>query len=343
MDERDLSEERPGEGRACAQAADEPKTSRAAAEPAPATPSEHAAQATPVVVRIEQPRQPRGLMITLIVLLCLAILTLGSCAVIGGTAVGGFVSALGDDGMDASLIAPDGVAVYHMDESIGSTSGITPEEVRLVLKRAEEDPSIKALVIRVDSPGGEAAAGMEIADYVQDFSKPVVFSVGSMCASAAYMAAAEGDWIMANEMSEVGSIGTIVQSYNLADLFDMLGIEVETVKSSALKDMGSSSRPLTEEERALLQDKVDQATQMFVERVAQGRGVSVEEAQEWASGTTYLGVNAVDMGLIDQVGTYQDALDKAAELGGIVGDYSVSSFDPDSGLDALGLVGSLLG
>ena len=302
----------------------------------------------PVIVRVEQPEAPRGLrglMIALIVLLSLVLLTLGSCVFVGGTAVKGFADFMSapTDGSDAGLLAMDGIGVYHLDEQIGS-GGIGAEEVRQVLRDAEDDPTIKAVVLRVESPGGEAAAGSEIASYVEEFSKPLVVSAGNMCASAAYLAASQADWIVATDASEVGSIGTIVEVSNLEGLFDKLGISTETIKSSSMKDMGSSSRPLTDEERALLQEKVDRATQTFIEKVAQGRGTDVDTVRGWANGTTYFGTDALDRGLVDQIGTLDDALDKAAELGGLQdGDYDVRDIDPEAGLlDDLGL-GDLLG
>lgn len=279
-------------------------------------------------------------MIALIVLLALVFLTLGSCALIGGTAVKGFVDFLNEplDGASSDLVLSDGIGIYHLDEEIGS-GGIDAEEVRQVLKDADADPTIKAVVLRIDSPGGEAAAGSEIASYVEQFSKPVVVSVGSMCASAAYLAASQADWIVSTDASEVGSIGTIVQVTNLEGLFDKLGVSTETIKSSSMKDMGSSSRALTDEEKALLQDKVDRATQMFVDKVAQGRGVDVDTVRAWANGTTYFGDDALDKGLVDQIGTLDDALNKAAELAGLsADDYDVRDIDPEAGfLGDLGL------
>ncbi len=317
-----------------------------AADPAPSA----SAAPQPVVVRVEQPRQPRGLMIALIVLLSLALLTFGSCALIGGTAVRSFAdlagSSLGEtgDGTGLDTLAMDSIAVYHMDDQIGS-GYISSEEVRSVLRQAEDDPNVKALVVRVESPGGAASDGSEIASYIDDFSKPVVFSVGSYCASAAYLAASQSDWIVATDMSEVGAIGTIIESYNIEGLLDNLGVETQTVKSASMKDMGSMSRAMTDEERALLQDKVDRATEAFVEKVAQGRGVDVATVQGWANGTTYFGEEALDMGLVDEIGTYDDALAKAAELAGIDGDsYAIVSVDPETSLlDDFGLLGSLLG
>lgn len=145
-------------------------------------------------------------------------------------------------------------------------------------------------------------------------------------------------------MSEVGSIGTIIESYNVEGLLDKLGIEAQTIKSSSMKDMGSASRAMTDEERALLQDKVDRATDAFIEKVAAGRGEDVETVRGWATGATYFGTDALDKGLVDQIGTYDDALDKAAELGGLDGQsYAIVSVDPEAGLlDDLGL-GDLLG
>lgn len=313
----------------------------------------------PVVVRVEQPRQPRGLMVTLIVLLSIVIVAFAAVPIIGGVAAKKAFDAMSDPlgslgvtdmtgegsdlgalfGEDVPALESEGIGVYHMSGVIGA-GGVTAEQVHQVLTDAEADPLIKAVVVRIDSPGGEAAAGSEIASYIEEFSKPIVFSVGSMCASAGYLAASQSDWIVATDMSEVGSIGTIIESYEFSELLEKLGVSSQVVKSSAMKDMGSMSRPMTDEEKALLQEKVDRATRLFVEKVAQGRGTDVHTVQEWANGTTYFGTDALDKGLVDQVGTFEDALDEAANLAGLGDDYAIADIDPETDMfSSLGLGG----
>lgn len=290
----------------------------------------------PVVVNVEQRRMGRGLTAFIAVAVALVLLGFMGCSAACTAMFGGVAAAVSP----SSATAPSGpsVAVFHMDQTIGSTSGITPELVRSVLSRVENDSSIAALVVRVDCSGGGAAASQEIASYFADCSKPVVFSVGSLCASGAYMAASQADWIVAGPISDVGAIGTIISIYDLQGLYEKLGVEMEVVKSAESKDLGASYRPMTEEEREELQTKVDQINALFVAMVAQGRGVDEATAQSWATGITYLGSDALEMGMIDEVGAYDDALDRAAELGGVSnGRYSVVSVDPvySSGLTML--------
>ena len=249
----------------------------------------------PVVVRIEQPPQPRGLrglMIALIVLLSLVILTFGSCAAIGGLAVSGIGSAVSSVGATGTagvaggatgLTTGPSVAVYHMEGTISGTSGVTPEAVRTALKQAEDDPNVKAVVLRVESGGGEAPASSEIADYVAACSKPVVVSVGGVCASGAYFAASQADWIVTTDIGQVGAIGTYMSAYDISGLLDKLGIEDQVIKSASMKDMGNASRPLTDEEKAYLADQVDAVTREFVSRVAQA---ATWTSRRWSSGPT---------------------------------------------------------
>ena len=152
-------------------------------------------------------------------------------------------------------------------------------------------------------------------------------------------------WIIATDFSDVGAIGTIITTYDASGLLEKLGVDAQVIKSADMKDMGSYTRALTDEERELLQGLIDSLTSKFVERVAQGRGVPATTVQQWATGITYLGDEALEMGMIDQLGTYRDALDKALELGGVDKDADQSAvisldevtFDPTSLIFDLGL------
>lgn len=290
----------------------------------------------PVVVNVEQRRMGRGLTAFIVVAVSLVLLGLVGCSASCAAMFGGVTAAVAPASSTDS--SGPSVAVFHMDQGIGSTSGITPELVRSVVSRVENDPSIAALVVRVDCSGGGAAASQEIASYFAGCSKPVVFSVGSICASGAYMAASQADWVVAGPMSNVGAIGVIMSLYDLQGLYEKLGVDVEVVKSADSKDIGASYRSLTEEERAVLQEQVDEMNALFIAMVAQGRGVDEETARSWATGVACLGSDALEMGMIDEVGTYDDALNRAAELGGISnGRYGVVSVDPvySSGLNML--------
>jgi len=228
----------------------------------------------------------------------------------------------------------DSVGVIRIDGVIAGTgSGVdgymTPESFKDMLDQAEEDDSVKAIVLRIDSPGGTVAASEEIAAYVKACKKQIVVSVGDVGASGAYMVASQADEIWAMPGSAVGSIGVIAEIPNVSGLLDKVGVEFQVITAGKYKDAGSPYRPLTEEEQALIQGEVDDAYDQFVGIVAEGRKMSVSEVETLATGWAWNGDRAKEIGLVDKIGTYQDALDSAAKRGGIKGDYEVTPYQDD--------------
>ncbi|MDZ7837009.1 MAG: signal peptide peptidase SppA [Actinomycetota bacterium] len=144
-----------------------------------------------------------------------------------------------------------------------------------------------------------------------------------MLAGAYYIARA-ADHIVANRSSSVGSIGVILQVANLEGLYDKLGVEYTTIKQGKYKDIGSSSRDMTAEEKQLLEQQTKQIYNQFIDDVAESRGMETEEVRQLATGWTYIGTEALDLGLIDQLGNYKDAIDAAASLGEIEGEPAVT-------------------
>lgn len=237
----------------------------------------------------------------------------------------------------ADTVTGDTVGIINVDGTIqydGSTS--SPEGLKAQLDAAEANPHIKAVVLRVDSGGGVATAGEEMARYVRDFSKPVVVSCASMDASAAYMISSQADYIFTAKTSAVGSIGVIMQVTDLSGLYEKLGISVDNITSADSKDSSYGNRPLTEEERAYYQAQVDQINEVFVETVAEGRGMTLEEVRALATGLTFTGIDAVENGLADEIGTLEMAVDKACELAGISDADTV--YLQSSSSDLLGLL-----
>ena len=243
---------------------------------------------------------------------------------------------------DSSVSFGDTIALIHLDSVIaGSGDGyITPESFIAKLDQAENDSSVKAVLIRVDSPGGTVAASQEISMVLEDYSKPVVVSIADVGASGAYMIASKTDLIIALPTSAVGSIGVISQIPNISELLDKLGIEFTTLTAGEFKDAGSMYRSLTPTETAMIQTEIDFAYEEFIRIVAEGRGLEESEVQEMATGWAWSGTEAMEMGLVDELGTYNDALDRAADLGGIEGDYEVVDYDY---LDYSDFVYSLIG
>lgn len=242
-------------------------------------------------------------------------------------------------------VGGEGLAVIRVDGVIAGTgdyySGyITPEYFLDMIEMAEDDERVKAIVLRVDSPGGTVAASEEIATYVKECEKPVVVSVGDVGASGAYMISSQADSIWANPGSSVGSIGVIAQIPNVSGLLDMVGVEFQTFTAGEYKDAGSAYRDLTKEEEALIQGEVEEAYDQFIDIVAEGRGLERAKVEELAIGWTWSGVRAKELGLVDEVGTYRDALEDAAERGGIEGDYEIVTYEDEFG-DILGTLLSL--
>lgn len=214
------------------------------------------------------------------------------------------------------------VAVVYLQGSISegrqavSASGaITPRLVLRYLARLEADPSVKAVVLRIDSPGGSVAASQAIADMVERFPKPVVVSMGDIAASGGYYMSAPADRIVALPGTMTGSIGVITTITDLQGLYEKLGIKEEVVKSGKHKDM--YRRTLTAEEREIVQELSDAAYEQFVAAVAEGRGMPVQKVRELATGEVFLGARAQELGLVDNLGGLGEAVDIAAGLAGI--------------------------
>jgi len=231
-----------------------------------------------------------------------------------------FVATL--DGRPTRWVSGDAVALIHLDGIIAGTGGvysgvITPERFVAQIQQAEADPRVKAILIRVDSPGGTVAASQEISMEMARVEKPVVVSIGDVGASGAYMVASQCDEIVAAPTSAVGSIGVISEIPNVEGLLEQLGIKFTVITAGEYKDVGSPWRSLTETETALIQQHVDVAYREFIRIVAEGRDLSEEDVEEMATGWLWSGIQAQEMGLVDSLGTFNDAMDRAAELGGI--------------------------
>jgi len=246
-------------------------------------------------------------------------------AVVGGCA---WVAWLGYGG--ASVPTGDAIAVIPLDGVIagtGSTGVITPGDFRDTLNQALDDDTVKAIVLRVDSPGGTVAASEEIALYVKAADKPIVVSVGDVDASGAYMVSSQADRIVALPGSAVGSIGVITEIPNVAGLLDKLGVEFTVITAGTYKDTGSPYRSMTATEKALIQGSVDQVYGQFIDIVADGRDMPRSEVESLATGWAWNGTEAKELGLVDQIGTFDDALKAAARLGKIKGDYDTVTYD----------------
>jgi protease-4 len=214
----------------------------------------------------------------------------------------------------------EGQIIGTQTSSLLGVSGVTVESFVSELENAEKNPHVKVILIRMDSPGGVAGASQEMYSELKKVQKPVIVSVSNLCASGAYYVSCAADLIIANKTSEIGSIGVIMQVPNLEELYNKLGIKYTTIKQGKYKDIGSSDRDLTEEEKKLLEAQTRQIYEIFIKDVSEGRKIDAEKVREIATGWVYLGDEALKLGLIDEIGTYTDAVKKAAEIGGIKGE-----------------------
>ena len=202
----------------------------------------------------------------------------------------------------------------------------TSERIVRQFKALGEQKSVKAIVFRIDSPGGTVGSAQEIYEAVKrvrDSGKPVVVSMGDVAASGGYYAACGADTIMANPGTTTGSIGVIAEFPSIDGLLEKLGIKVNVVKSGRYKDTGSPYRPLTDEDKTYLQSWIDDAYEQFVEVVARERKLSKPKVLRLADGRVFTGRQAKETGLVDLLGTYEDAVNLAAKLAGIEGKPSV--------------------
>lgn len=216
-----------------------------------------------------------------------------------------------------------------------TVAGPYPEDIISQLRRAEKDFTVKAVLLRIDSPGGTAAASQEIYREVRRMKKPVVASVGDVTASGAYYIASAADRIVASPASAVGSIGVILQIPNFQGLLDKLGVKYVFITRGKYKDIGNPTRDLQPEEREILEGQADKVYEQFIQDVAQARGLPVSQVRELATGLTYLGSEALEFKLIDQLGNFQDAIDLAAKMGKIKGEPGIVEYGAPSLLNLI--------
>lgn len=264
-----------------------------------------------------KPTKSRGWIVGIVIVVALAMVMMfgmWSCS-------SAFSSAGTSVGSDADLLTSDAVAIITIDGTIqydGTTS--SPEGLKEQLDIAANNSYIKAVVLRVNSGGGTATAGEEMTEYLREFKettgKPVVVSSAATNASAAYEISSQADYIYTAKTTSIGAIGTAMQFMDYSGLMEMLGITTEDITSAPSKDSTYGNRGLTDEEREYYQAQIDQINETFIENVAEGRGMSSDEVRKLATGLTFTGLDAVENGLADEIGTQEDAVKKAAELAG---------------------------
>jgi protease-4 len=226
----------------------------------------------------------------------------------------------------------DKVAVIYVQGTMltGSIPGglgyVTSEEISDNIRKASEDENVRAIVLRINSGGGSPTASEEIVTEMkkaQEKGLPIVVSMGDVAASAAYYISAPADVILANPSTMTGSIGVIWMFQNMSKYYEEEGIEFHIAKSGEFKDMGGTWRGLTDEEKEYADTVIIEIYESFVDEVASGRNMSRSDVKDIADGRIYTGASAKKIGLVDDFGNLYDAIDLAAELGGIEGEPTV--------------------
>ncbi len=199
-----------------------------------------------------------------------------------------------------------------------------PQETIQDIRRYREDKSIKAIVIRIDSPGGGVGPSQEISRELQRTlqDKKVIASLGAVAASGGYYIASAASGIVANPGTITGSIGVIMGFTDIQGLLQKIGVTPVVVKSGEYKDIGSPVRTMTDAERTLLQTFSDQVHRQFITAIAEGRHIEYEKVASVADGRILTGENAHELGLVDRLGNLEDAIAWAGEMGGITGKVS---------------------
>lgn len=219
------------------------------------------------------------------------------------------------EGNTIAVIPISGPIMYEESGSLfGGGSSATPDTIVSFINSANKNPDVKGIILDINSPGGTVLASKEIANAVKKSDKPVIAVIHEVGASGAYWIASASDYIIADELSITGSIGVIGSYLEFSDLFDKYGITYERLVGGKYKDAGSPYTDLTPEERKLLQAKIDLIHEAFIKEVATNRNMSVSDVRKSATGIFYLGSEAKDLGLIDELGNNDNALAKMKEL-----------------------------
>lgn len=231
---------------------------------------------------------------------------------------------------------PDKIAVMYAagqiyDKSSGIRGGgaeeIVYNPVIKELKELQEDKSIKAVVLRVNSPGGSAFASEQICQVVKELKKvkPVVVSMGTYAASGGYYISSNADSIIASPTTLTGSIGIFGLNFNASELFQKIGLHYDMVKTNRYSDFGNFMREMTPGEKALMQQNIERGYELFTSRCAEGRHMDVKDIKKVAEGRVWTGEQALALGLVDKLGYLDDAIEMAAAMAKVE-DYAVVSY-----------------
>lgn len=225
------------------------------------------------------------------------------------------------------MFAPSSNLTFNEKIGVIPIYGTISQSLKITsqLVKFRKDKRIKAIILRIDSPGGSIGPTQEIYREIQRTirTKKVIASMGSVAASGGYYIAAATNKIVAAPGTITGSIGVIMQFIRIEELLDKIGVDLEILKSGEFKDIGSPDRKMTERDREVLNALIADIQKQFVEAVANGRNLSVEEVREIADGRVFSGAQAKELGLVDTLGNFQDAVEIAKDMAGIKGNVTL--------------------
>ena len=246
----------------------------------------------------------------------LVVVILGGAVVVLGALMTAIFAVAGP----AGLSFKDKIGVIPIEGAITESEAVVSDLVEF-----KKDEGIKAIILRVNSPGGGVGPSQEIYREIRKTieKKKVIASMGSVAASGGYYVSSAANKIVANPGTLTGSIGVLMEFVRLQELMEKIGVDMEVLKSGEFKDIGSPHRKLTERDKEMIQKVVSDIQNQFVEAVAQGRDLSVEKVREIADGRIFSGSRGVELGLVDQLGNFEDAVELAKSMAGIKGEVKL--------------------
>jgi protease-4 len=239
-----------------------------------------------------------------------------------------------DFGDKIAIIPIKGVITTDGFEDILRSGGVSSTSIVKSIQKANSDSSVKGIILEINSPGGTVVASKEIANEVKKSNKPVVSLIREVGASGAYWIASSSDNIVADPLSITGSIGVIGSYLEFSELMEEYGVGYERLVAGDLKDTGSPFKKLSEEEKSLLQDKLDIIHEVFIEEVAKNRDLDKKEVKEIANGFFYLGKEAKELGLVDELGDKELAINITKKLANVE-DINIVRYEEKRGLSDL--------
>ena len=309
---------------------------------APGAPTPPPQMAVPPPPPPQQPQRRRGTNWWVVALVAFLLLSfLGGLLLVGvafvGLAAGGGEGGWSGFGDKVAVITISGIITEEGEETMFGDVMPGARSYMRYIRDAADDDSIQAVLVRINSPGGGAAASQEVYGEIIKLKekKPVVVSMGEVAASGGYYIASAADKIYANPATLTGSIGVIMETVQYQDMLAKIGVEMEALTTGPYKDTGSPIRPMRDDERKMLKGMLDNIYQQFVRDVAAGRKMKEADVRKIADGRVLTGEQALKAGLVDELGNYHDAIAAAGELGGIEGEPNLKVYGESGGLRQL--------